>query len=121
MGWRIARKLAGGTYAVYGVDEGLRLADDDKRLKAFREAHPDYHDLMLDEAWAPRDFCGYEAKKLHSNTELVDVLLVKHLGMKEKVVKTEKKTAEKFIDNLRKSAKKEEKKLKKKLGVAELA
>merc|ERR1712176_397463 len=97
-----------------------RLADDDKRLKAFREVHPDYHDLMLDEAWAPRDFCGFEAKKLHSNTELVDVLLVKHLGIKDKVIKAEKKTAEKFINDVRKAAKKEEKQLKKKLGVAQL-
>merc|ERR1712183_68967 len=62
--WRIARKLAAGSYAVYGVDDGLREADGDVRMKKIKDEHPLYDRLMTTEKWTPRGFCGYDSKKL---------------------------------------------------------
>merc|ERR1712004_748702 len=75
--WRIARKVAGGDiYAKYGVDEGLRVEDGNDRVEKIKKFHRKLHDEMLKNSYAPRDYVGYDSKKLHSNQKLVKELLV---------------------------------------------
>jgi len=107
--WRIARKLAGGSFAVYGTDDGLREADGDPRFNKIKSQHPGYHQMMLCNQWAPRDFSGFDSKRLHSNAELIEVLFVEHLCLSEKDIKKAKKEAQKYISDLRKQTDKQQK------------
>ena len=71
--FRIDRKLTTGTFARYGLDEGLREADQDKRVLAIKENFPALHE-MLQHHWSVRDFVGFKEKRLHSNSELIQPL-----------------------------------------------
>jgi len=113
--WRIARKLTGGSFAVYGVAEGLREEDGDVRMAKIKLAHHKYHNMLLKQRWTPRDFCGHESKRLHSNSELVELLFVQHLKMEDGKVKKAKKAAERYIKDFRKKLDKEQGKMKKSL------
>jgi len=78
--FRIDRKLTTGTFARYGLDEGLREADQDKRVLAIKENFPALHEEMLQHHWSVRDFVGFKEKRLHSNSELIQILL-SHLDL----------------------------------------
>jgi len=116
--WRIVRKIGGGSYAVYGVDQGLRQEDGDSRMTKVMKEFPAHHNAMLNAHWAPRDFCGHVSKRLHSNTELIELLFVEHLKLDDKLIKKMRKEAEKQVNKLRKEQDKEQRKLKNKLKEA---
>ena len=78
--FRIDRKLTTGTFARYGLDEGLREADQDKRVSAIKQHFPALHEEMLQHHWPVRDFVGFKEKRLHSNSELIQILL-SHLDL----------------------------------------
>lgn len=78
--FRIDRKFPTGTFARYGLDEGLREADQDKRVLAIKENFPALHEEMLQHHWSVRDFVGFKEKRLHRNSELIQILL-SHLDL----------------------------------------
>ena len=73
--FRIDRKVTTEIFARYGLDEGLREADQDKRVLAIKENFPALHEEMLQHHWSVRDFVGFKEKKHHNNSELIHILL----------------------------------------------
>jgi len=85
-----------GAHAVYGVDQGLRDADKDKRFLSFAEQHPSLHETLLAAKWCLRDWMGFDSKR-HSNTELVNVVFVDWLRLNAKLVERVHKQAEQRV------------------------
>lgn len=110
--FRIARKMEEQRFARYGLDQGLREADRDSRMLKVKCEFPAFHDEMLQHHWSVRDFVGFEGKRLHSNTELINVLFTEHLELDSKKVTKAEKAARKYIDKLRKDAAAKNKRLK---------
>ncbi|CAJ1330750.1 unnamed protein product [Effrenium voratum] len=119
MHWRIVREIRAGRFAVYGVDQGLRKADRDKRFLEFKAQHKGLHKelkrLSTTCPTALRDWVGFEGKKLHSNSELVPVVFENWLGLDKKLVARVRADAEKKVTGIAKNLSKTQAKLKKRL------
>jgi len=113
--WRIVRQVGESGYAKYGVDEGLREEDCDKRFMSFKGQHAKHHKELLSEKWCLRDWLGFDSKRLHSNESLVKVVFSEWLGLDEKLVGKVQKQAEKLVKAAAKKVAKKQKSLKKSL------
>ena len=67
-------------YGRYGLDEGLREGDKDRRVAKVKQDFPHLHSEMLEHNWTVRDYVGFKEKRLHSNTDLIQILC-KHLDL----------------------------------------
>jgi hypothetical protein len=113
--WRIVREVGGGGYATYGVDEGLRKEDCDKRFTTFRHHHAMYHEELMECKWCLRDWVGFHGKRLHSNEKLISIVFSEWLGLNEKLVSEVQKRAEHTVKAAAKNVVKRQKALKKEL------
>eukprot|EP00929_Paragymnodinium_shiwhaense_P019584 TRINITY_DN13302_c0_g1_i1.p1 TRINITY_DN13302_c0_g1~~TRINITY_DN13302_c0_g1_i1.p1 ORF type:complete len:1011 (+),score=244.69 TRINITY_DN13302_c0_g1_i1:142-3174(+) len=113
--WRIVREVRSGVYATYGVDEGLRSEDRDKRFLAFGANHGAYHKELLKAKWCLREWVGFDTKRLHSNEKLVDIVFVDWLQLNGKAVNKARKQAEQRVKKAAKNLGKQQKDLKKQL------
>jgi hypothetical protein len=122
--FRIHRAVSGGAnrFAKYGVDAGLREADNQPEVLRVKTDHPKYHKEMLQHQWVVREYVGYEpqGKKKHTNQNLVSVLFVEHLQLKRGKVQAVEKRARKHIDAMREKAEASHKQIRKELKAAKV-
>lgn len=95
--FRIDRKVA-NVYGRYGLDEGLREGDKDRRVARIKQEFPHLHAEMLDRNWTVRDYVGFKEKRLHSNTDLIQILC-KHLELDRRQYKSFVQAAQQTATN----------------------
>ncbi|CAK0901090.1 unnamed protein product [Prorocentrum cordatum] len=115
---RITRKAASDGFARYGLDAGLREADQEKGMLKVKKEHHGIHTEMLRYNWIVRDYVGFENRRLHSNSDLLSILFTDHLQLDPKAVAKVEKASRKHISRMRKEEDTKNKELRKGLEKA---